>query len=536
MRYFIFLVLTFSSLKVPGQGEIIYSVTQPGLFVAYGLSTTTKPTSPPDNCLFFETNTGSIYKSSGGSWSLAPVIGAAFTTTTINKVTITAPATSATITIPDGTTLNTGAGGTLGSNAFNSTAYSPLAGSSSIVTVGTVTAGTWNGSVINHAYLGTGGGGASKFLREDNTWQTIAGGGDLLASNNLSDVANAGTSRTNLGLAIGTNVQAFDADLSTLAGLTATTDNFIVSVSSAWASRTPSQVKATLALDNVTNESKATMFTNATFTGTFDVANGAIANADLANADVANLSGTNTGDNATNTQYSGLAASKAALAGATYTGAIVAAAGTTGLVPINIPASVQQTTPASGDITRNASGVFTLTPATGENANINASMRAVVTSDFTLSAASGVQTAFPSTIDVWTLAASTAYEIEGLFIMTKGTTTNTTAIAFALGGGASVTSINLYVVGHNAVANTAATAQGTVWMTQVASTVVTATATTAGTQIYFKGTIYMNAGGTVTPQINFSANPTGTNLMKVGSYVKITRIGTNTFTSIGNVN
>ena len=37
--------------------------------------------------------------------------------------------------------------------------------------------------------------------------------GALLAANNLSDVANAGTSRTNLGLAIGTNVLAYDANL-----------------------------------------------------------------------------------------------------------------------------------------------------------------------------------------------------------------------------------------------------------------------------------------------------------------------------------
>jgi hypothetical protein len=42
--------------------------------------------------------------------------------------------------------------------------------------------------------------------------------------------------------------QPLDSDLTTLAGLTATTDNFIVSASSAWASRTPAQAKTSLAL------------------------------------------------------------------------------------------------------------------------------------------------------------------------------------------------------------------------------------------------------------------------------------------------
>lgn len=52
--------------------------------------------------------------------------------------------------------------------------------------------------------------------------------------------------------------QPLDADLTTIAGLTATTNNFLVAVSSAWASRTPTQAKTTLSLENVDNTSDAT--------------------------------------------------------------------------------------------------------------------------------------------------------------------------------------------------------------------------------------------------------------------------------------
>jgi hypothetical protein len=84
----------------------------------------------------------------------------------------------------------------------------------------------------------------------------------------LITAANYAAMRTLLDLEAGTDFysiagadaafQPLDSDLTTIAGLTATTDNFIVSVASAWASRTPSQVKTTLALNNVENTALST--------------------------------------------------------------------------------------------------------------------------------------------------------------------------------------------------------------------------------------------------------------------------------------
>ena len=60
--------------------------------------------------------------------------------------------------------------------------------------------------------------------------------------------------------------QPLDSDLTTISGLTATTDNFLVSVASAWASRTPSQAKTTLAIAQA-DVTGLTTASNPTFAG-----------------------------------------------------------------------------------------------------------------------------------------------------------------------------------------------------------------------------------------------------------------------------
>lgn len=82
----------------------------------------------------------------------------------------------------------------------------------------------------------------------ENTGLSSGGSGDMQSSNNLSDVANATTARANLGLTIGTHVQAFDSDLAAIAGLSPTNGDVIQRISGVWANRSISQLKTDLAI------------------------------------------------------------------------------------------------------------------------------------------------------------------------------------------------------------------------------------------------------------------------------------------------
>ena len=152
---------------------------------------------------------------------------------------------------------------------------------------------------------------------------------------------------------------------------------------------------------------------------------------------------------------------------------------------------------------------------------------------FTLLTTAGVQAAFPTTGDVWNLAASTAYFFDGQYSIAHSTTACTVAMAFLAAGSLTITSIGYTVQSAAAANNTTVTASNMTYVNQLASTVVTISST-ANFLITFQGIIRVNVGGTLTPQVNWSTATTAA-VMAVDSFIRFTPIGTNTNNILGNV-
>lgn len=78
------------------------------------------------------------------------------------------------------------------------------------------------------------------------TGGSVTGITDLAVADGGTGASDAGTARTNLGLAIGTNVQAYSARLGEIAALSPTLDNFIVGSGTSWVLETPATARTSL--------------------------------------------------------------------------------------------------------------------------------------------------------------------------------------------------------------------------------------------------------------------------------------------------
>ena len=151
-----------------------------------------------------------------------------------------------------------------------------------------------------------------------------------------------------------------------------------------------------------------------------------------------------------------------------------------------------------------------------------------------LTSGATLQNAF-SVLGAISVQASTTYMFDGFYLIkTTGATTHTISMSFALTT-ATITNCTWTTMSYPLASTptSAVRAQDGNFFAAVGGGAVNATNATAFNVVKFEGIMRVNAAGSVTPQITFSAAPGGTNTMEVGSYLRFYPIGSNTINSVG---
>jgi hypothetical protein len=130
----------------------------------------------------------------------------------------------------------------------------------------------------------------------------------------------------------------------------------------------------------------------------------------------------------------------------------------------------------------------------------------------------------------------TTFEFEAVYILTRaaGTTSHTFAVLF--GGTATFSSIDYLAEVSNPTGNVLS-AKSELWSTAATALTLTAANTSATEHIRVKlrGTMRINAGGTVIPQFQYSAAPGGAPTVARNSFFRAWSIGSNSMVAQGNL-
>jgi hypothetical protein len=214
-----------------------------------------------------------------------------------------------------------------------------------------------------------------------------------------------------------------------------------------------------------------------------------------------------------------------------FTTPIFAAGGTTS-ASYKLTSGTVLSTPAAGAVEYDGKVFYTTPVASARGLSPSQMFAIVAAGGFALGTTSNTsQAAFATTNDVWTLAASTGYWVEGFYRVSKSGTTAAFSMGFS--GTATITAVLYYAIGQQVAVNTSGTTQSSVCVNTSAITGVVATGTT-DLWVLFKGLLQINAGGTIIPIVALSSATTSPTMV-AGSYITLTPIGSDTVSALGNV-
>jgi hypothetical protein len=154
------------------------------------------------------------------------------------------------------------------------------------------------------------------------------------------------------------------------------------------------------------------------------------------------------------------------------------------------------------------------------------------TADFTGTNVNTAQPIFNTTEDVITLPSLTSFFLEAsLHIETVGTTSHTLGLLFE--GTATLTSIGYRGYATNAATEVLGTVSGIESAVATITVVSAALASATHHSIWLHGIVRINAGGTFIPKYQWSAAPGTAGKTLKNSWLRLTKIGSNTVAAVG---
>lgn len=311
--------------------------------------------------------------------------------------------------------------------------------------------------------------------------------------------------------------QASSTNLTSLSGLTFVSTGFVKMTAS-----------GTFALDTntyLTANQSITLSGAVTGTGTTSIATTLASGV----VGISNLSATGT---PSATTYLRGDNTWATISGGGFTGVLATGTATTAPLEYTLAGSVLKTTPIAGDFEADANGISYYSHADSSRGVMHAEQFISLTGTYTLTSQTAAQKLFNSTTNgAITVKAATTYYFECFYSLSSMSATSG-SFGFAIGGNATLTSINWTSQAIKATTLTTAATLQTTYNTTAANTSIATAGTTTSGYAKITGIIRVNAGGTIIPQVSLGVAAAA--IVGANSYFRIIPIGTNTVTSVGN--
>jgi hypothetical protein len=223
------------------------------------------------------------------------------------------------------------------------------------------------------------------------------------------------------------------------------------------------------------------------------------------------------------------------VAGVNITGFVRPTTGTNLNAPIRMTAGTVLATPVAGAIEYDGSAIYSSVAASQRGVLPSESFIAQSSNYVAADSASAQQVFDATAAGAITLTGSTAYMFEAVYYISRSAGTTSHTLATLFGGTATFTSIT-YLAETTSTTGNVLGAVSRIYGTGIGALTVTAASTSATENItvILKGMIRTNAGGTVIPQIQYSAAPGGAPTIVRNSYFRLTPVGNSSVVSVGN--